>query len=329
MKGDKYLIVRFSAMGDIVLTSPVIRVLSAQPDVEIHFLTKEMYRELWTANPYLTKIYTFKKELKEVIPDLKKENYTAVIDLHANMRTLFLRFYFWNIPFYRIKKGSFLRWFYVRTGFKPAFPKHIVTRYLDTLHPLKLKYDGKGLDFFIPENKYSAPQYSFIVFVLGAGHFTKRLPLDKWQEITELFKHHRIMLIGGEKDFDLGRNLVSLIGKDAINQCGKLSILESAFYISKAKLIITGDTGMMHIAAALRRPVISIWGGTIPEFGWLPFYPEGMNRNISVQVENLSCRPCSRFGRSDCPKKHFRCMNDISAPLISEHGKILLQNNYS
>lgn len=329
MKGDKYLIVRFSAMGDIVLTSPIVRILSGQPGAEIHFLTKEMYRDLWTANPYLSKIYTFKKELKEVLPDLKKENYTVVIDLHANIRTLFLRLYFWNIPFYRIKKGSFLRWFYVLTGFKPAFPKHIVTRYLDTLLPLSLKYDGKGLDFFIPENKYLAPQHSFIVFVLGAGHFTKRLPLEKWQEIAKEFKHQPIMLIGGKEDFDLGRTLVSFIGKDVINQCGKLSILESAYYISKAKLIITGDTGMMHIAAALRRPVISIWGGTIPEFGWLPFYPEGMNRNISVQVENLSCRPCSRFGRSDCPKKHFRCMNDISAPLISEHGRILLQNNYS
>lgn len=325
----KYLIVRFSAMGDIVLTSPVVRVLSARSGVEIHFLTKEIYRDLWKENPNITKIYTIKKEINEVISFLKNENYTAVIDLHANIRTLLLQFFLWNIPFYKMKKGSLLRWFYVQTGLKPSVPKHIVTRYIETLNFLGLKYDGKGLDFFLPDEKFWVPEKPFILFVLGAGHFTKRIPLQKWKQIAEAFKQYRIILIGGEEEVDSGNILTEQTENEVINQCGKLSILSSAFYISKAKLVITGDTGMMHIAAALRKPVISIWGGTIPEFGWLPFYPEGMNRNVSIQVENLSCRPCSRFGRSDCPKKHFRCMNDISVNRISEQGEILLKNNYS
>jgi len=329
MTNKKFLLIRFSAMGDIVLSSPIARILSVQSGAEIHILTKEMYTELWTANPYVSKIYTIKKDLKEVITDLKKENYTAVIDLHANLRTLFLRFYLWNIPFYRFKKGSLLRWFYVQTGLKPAFPKHVVTRFLETLKPFLVKYDGKGLDFFIPENKLAYSEEPFIVFVLSAGHFTKKLPFEKWKEIAEAFKYQSVILIGGKEEINLGKNLAEHTGNKVSNLCGQLSILDSASIISKAKLVISGDTGMMHIAAALRRPVVSVWGGTIPEFGWLPFYPEGMNRNITVQVENLSCRPCSRFGRADCPKKHFRCMNDISVTSIFENGQILLQNNFS
>jgi ADP-heptose:LPS heptosyltransferase len=325
----KLLVVRFSAMGDIVLTSPVVRMLKQQAGAEIHFLTKEMYSDLWISNPYVSKIYTIKKDLHEVLPLLKKENYTAIIDLHANLRTLLLSFYFWKIPTYSVKKGSVLRWFYVKTGLKPAVQKHIVMRYVETIRPFSLTYDGKGLDFYIPENKIEIPKKPYVVFVLGAGHFTKRLPVEKWKELVVAFKAYPIVFIGGKEEIDRGKSLMDASGAEVWNHCGKLKIGESARLLEKAKLIISGDTGMMHIAAALRRPLISIWGGTIPEFGWLPFFPEGMNRNKTIQVAQLSCRPCSRFGRPDCPEKHFRCMYDISVEAIVAQGQILLQNNYA
>lgn len=325
----KILVVRFSAMGDIVLTSPVVRMLKLQTGAELHFLTKEIYTELWEANPYISKIYTIKKDIYEVLPVLKGENYNAIIDLHANLRSILLSFHLWKIPCYRLKKGSIIRWFYVKTGFKPAVPKHIVSRYLETLSPFSLRYDGRGLDFFIPECDIKIPEEPYIVFVLGAGHFTKRVPVEKWKELASGFKEFTIVLIGGKEELIHGNRLIDQAGPKLMNLCGQLNIAGSAYLMEKAKLIISGDTGMMHIAAALRKPIISIWGGTIPEFGWLPFFPEGMNRNVTVQVKHLSCRPCSRFGRSDCPKKHFRCMYDISVDSIFEHGQILLQNNYS
>lgn len=147
MSGQKILVVRFSAMGDIVLTSPVVRLLKVQLNAEVHFLTKNIFIDLWKENAYLSKIWTINKNLNEVIPALKKEKFDAVIDLHSNLRTLSLRFYLWGIPFYQCYKGSLLRWFYVQTGFKPVLQKHIVTRYLETLRSFPVSYDGKGLDF--------------------------------------------------------------------------------------------------------------------------------------------------------------------------------------
>ena len=151
MSGLKILVVRFSAMGDIVLTSPVVRLLKIQLNAEVHFLTKDIFADLWRENPYLSKIWTIDKDLKEVISALKKEKFDAVIDLHSNLRTLSLRFYLWGIPFYHFNKGSLLRWFYVQTGFKPVLQKHIVTRYLETLRSFPVSYDGKGLDFFVSD----------------------------------------------------------------------------------------------------------------------------------------------------------------------------------
>lgn len=329
MSSMKILIVRFSAMGDIVLTSPVVRLLKVQLNAEVHFLTKDVFTDLWSENPHVSKVWTIHKGIKEVVSELKKEKFDAVIDLHSNLRTLSLRFYLWRVPFYRCNKGSLLRWFYVQTGFKPALPKHIVTRYLETLRSFPISYDGKGLDFFVPEKESMPQQEPYIVMVLGAGHFTKRIPFEKWKQIITSFHSYSIVLIGGKDEVNLGKALEGSFDHGVISRCGETAILTSAYLIKKAELVITGDTGMMHIASALRKPVISIWGGTIPEFGWLPFYPEGMNRNRTVQVDNLSCRPCSRFGRSECPKKHFRCMNEISASSVYEQGQVLLQHNFS
>lgn len=329
MNGQKILVVRFSAMGDIVLTSPVVRLLKMQLNAEVHFLTKDIFADLWRENPYLSKIWTIKKDLNEVISALNKEKFDAVIDLHSNLRTLSLRFYLWGIPFYHCNKGSLLRWFYVQTGFKPVLQKHIVTRYLETLRTFPVSYDGKGLDFFVSEKGVLLQQKPYIILVLGAAHFTKRIPFEKWKQIISSFHAHSLVLIGGKDDVNLGKALEGSFENKVINRCGETDVLGSALLMKHAELVITGDTGMMHIAAALRKPVVSIWGGTIPEFGWLPFYPEGMNRNKTVQVENLSCRPCSRFGRSECPKKHFRCMNEISSSSVYEEGQLLLKHNYS
>lgn len=329
MSGLKILVVRFSSMGDIVLTSPVIRLLKIQLNAEVQFLTKNIFVDVLKENLYLSKIWTINKSLNEVVAALKKEKFDAVIDLHSNLRTLSLRFYLWGIPFYQCKKGSFLRWFYVKTGIKPVLQKHIVTRYLETLSSFPISYDGKGLDFFLPDEESIFHKKPYIILVLGAAHFTKRIPFEKWKQIISFFHSHSLVLIGGKEDVNLGNALKGFFENKVVNRCGETDVLASALLIKNAELVITGDTGMMHIAAALRKPVVSIWGGTIPEFGWLPFYPEGMNRNKTIQVESLPCRPCSRFGRSECPKKHFRCMNEISASSVYEEVRLLLKHNYS
>ncbi|HRB40127.1 MAG TPA: glycosyltransferase family 9 protein, partial [Bacteroidia bacterium] len=93
--------------------------------------------------------------------------------------------------------------------------------------------------------------------------------------------------------------------------CGITSIGQSASLIKQSKAVITHDTGLMHIAAALRKKIVSVWGNTVPEFGMYPYLPVNSVPFSISEVKNLNCRPCSKIGYNTCPKKHFRCMNDM------------------
>jgi len=209
--------------------------------------------------------------------------------------------------------------------------KHIVTRYVEALAPLGLDYDGKGLEFYPdthPSLEMPQAKEPYLALVVGAGHFTKRIPVDKWLAIAKSWYPHPIYALGGEEDTATGLQLQEQSKGQITSLCGQLSPGGSAAWLAGARLVITGDTGLMHIAAALRRPMVSLWGGTIPEFGWLPIYPEGMNRNVSIQKDDLPCRPCSRFGRADCPRGHFRCMHDLPVQAVIDAGELLWKNNY-
>jgi ADP-heptose:LPS heptosyltransferase len=131
-------------------------------------------------------------------------------------------------------------------------------------------------------------------------------------------------LLGGAQEAELGAYLEQHCNALPLNFCGKLNIHQSASLIQQAKAVLTHDTGLMHIAAALRKPIVSLWGSTVPAFGMYPFYPQGTDRGSMIEVKNLSCRPCSKIGYQKCPKGHFRCMYEISVPEIWEQlSKIL------
>lgn len=314
----KILVIRFSSIGDIVLTTPVLRCLKLQLGAEIHFLTKRQFLPLLEANPYLDKVFTIEKEVAEALPRLKQEHYDCLVDLHKNLRSLRVR---WAL---RTKTFSFdklnvEKWLLVRFGIDRLPRAHIVDRYLAAAAPLGVRNDGKGLDYFFPESHLpcTCPPTPFVAFAIGANHQTKRLPTARMVELCRGVALP-VVLLGGQNEAADGAAIAASAGGHVVNLCGKLSLHESADIIRSASKVITHDTGMMHIAAAFQKEILSIWGNTVPAFGMAPYYGSRPGRNHTFEVENLPCRPCSKLGYARCPKGHFRCMNDIPLEAILE-----------
>ena len=317
-KSLKILVVRFSSIGDIVLTSPILRCLKDQINAEVHFITKSSYRDIVEKNPHIDKIHTFNSSLNEVIGDIKNEKFDWIIDLHHNLRSLKLkRLGVKSRSFHKLNIKKFLL-----TQFKiNLLPNiHIVDRYLEAVSHLGVKNDGLGLDFYISnkekinvEQRFKIVNERYIAFAIGGQHKTKLLTTEKIISICKILASD-IVLIGGKGDQLRGDQISKAVGKKVINTCGKFSINESAYIVEKSEYLITHDTGMMHIAAALNKKIVSVWGNTDPVFGMSPYKPNPENKII--EVEGLNCRPCSKIGFDKCPKGHFNCINNIDVNLF-------------
>jgi ADP-heptose:LPS heptosyltransferase len=331
----KLLIIRFSSIGDIVLTTPVLRCIRRQyPDAEIHFLVKQSFKAVVAHNPYINVIHTLDKDLNENIETLKKIRFDYVIDLHRNLRTMRVKRAI-DAPVLSFDKLNFRKWLYVNFKWNVMPDKSIVDRYFEGMRSLNLKNDGEGLDYFIPENQATSQDdipmghwAGFIACVIGGSYATKKFPVSKWQELAALSPYPMILL-GGPEDRDEGNEIAKTDAGKIYNACGKFNLNESADLVKRSKVVISNDTGLMHIAAAFKKPVISLWGNTTPEMGMFPYFGfNNLNQNVSQlsvinEVQGLSCRPCSKIGYHKCPKKHFRCMNDIPVEPIIESVKKL------
>ena len=317
----KILIVRFSSMGDIILTTPVIRCLKKQvAGVEIHFVCKESFKEVLLHNPYIDQLHTFHEDIAESYKTLQSEKFDLIIDLHKNLRSFRLKQQLKTkaFSFNKINLQKLLAVNFKRIAVLPK--QHIVERYFDTVKTLGVIPDEKGLDYFISKadgilpTGINLPATHFIALVIGGSYFTKKIPLNKLQEICSKTKLP-IVLLGGKEDVEIADKL-HLEFPQLINCCGKLSINQSAFVLKQSEWVITSDTGLMHIAAAFEKKIISVWGNTIPEFGMGPYKPQPENRIL--ENKHLNCRPCSKLGYKKCPKEHFDCMNKIDSNFVSD-----------
>jgi len=310
----KVLVLRFSSIGDIVLTSPVLRCLKEQvKGIEIHFLTKKKFFSLLEFNPGISKIHTFEQSLSGIIPKLKDENFDLIIDLHSNLRSNYLKLVLGKASF-SFDKLNIRKWVLVNLK-KDIMPDiHIVDRYLETVKNIGVHNDGKGLEFFpcdcekIEDSDFplEIQGLPYTILSIGGTHFTKKMPAYKWLELS-MQVALPLVIIGGKEDLVIANELESELkksGKKVWNTCGKFSIGGSAHLIKNSALVLTHDTGMMHIAAAFRIPTVAIWGNTSPKLGMYPY----KTTYINLEVNNLDCRPCSKIGFSACPKSHFKCM---------------------
>lgn len=324
----KFLIIRFSSIGDIVLTTPVIRTISKQiPNSEVHFVTKKQFSSVVSTNPYIHKVHILDQSFSDLIKELKQENFDYIIDLHHNLRSFRIKFALQKI-FYSFNKLNLEKWLLVNFKINRMPAVHIVDRYLETLNSFTISNDQQGLDFFIPQNdKVSIDtlpiQFTngYIALVVGAGHETKQLTAEKLIQLCKLI-NYPIILLGGKSEIDKGEFISKHSETNVLNACGKYNLNQSASIVEQAKLVISHDTGLMHIAAALKKKIISIWGNTVPEFGMYPYFPHPDSKII--EVKGLPCRPCSKIGYSKCPKQHFKCINNIN---IEEISKIIYTFN--
>jgi len=322
----KFLIIRFSSIGDIVLTTPVVRCLRKKfPDAEIHFVTKAAFKDIVANNPYINKVHALGDNFELMMNELKKENFDYIIDLHHNLRTLRVKRFLKGVKSFSYNKLNVEKFIYTKLKINLLPKKHIVDRNIETVEKLGVINDGLGLDYFIPEKDIvqdteipMSHKFGFIGIVIGATMATKKMPLHKLKELCNAIDHP-IILLGGKEDLPIGYAVSQLDDTKIYNACGKFNLNESADLVRKAKLIISHDTGLMHIAAAFQKPIISVWGNTVPEFGMYPYYGVRSPQEFSnIEVKKLSCRPCSKIGYDKCPKKHFKCMEEINIKEIAE-----------
>lgn len=315
----KILVIRFSSMGDIIYTTPVVRCLKQQlPDAEIHFLTKPAFKYIYDNNPYLNKLLLLKPTLGETISEIKAEGYDHIIDLHNNLRTMLIKLRT-GIKSSTYKKQTIRKWLSLKLNLKLVPPTHLVDRYLKAVMFLGVTNDGKPIDYYI-KNEYDltillpASHQKYVAFVIGATHFTKRMPNEKIISICRQI-NSPIVLLGGNDVKANGDAIAAAIVTNIYNACGTTTLDESVFLVSKARKIIGFDTGLTHIAEAFDIPIVSIWGGTVPDLlGVQPY----MVKDVLIAGIDLSCRPCSKFGLEKCPLGHFKCMYEIpEAPIAS------------
>ena len=329
----KALIIRFSSIGDIVLTTPVVRCLKHQhPDWEVHYLTKASLGTLLISNPYIDKIHTLGNDLDAMLEVLKKEKYDYVIDLHHNLRTLRVKKAL-NVKSFAFPKLNIQKWFLTNLKMNFMPDKSIVERYFEAVRPLGVHNDGKGLDYFLPDNKKlgnnDIPMShwgGYVGCVIGGSYNTKKLPIDKWKEFCAKVPYP-VILLGGPEDQHDGLEIAEQDKIKIYNSCGKFDINESAELVKIARVIVSNDTGLMHIAAAYQKPIISLWGNTSPDMGMFPYY--GYNnlkdrvapQSIILENKLLNCHPCSKIGYNNCPKGHFKCMKELDMAFAVEGVK--------
>ena len=325
---DRILILRLSSIGDILLSSFFIRqVAKTFPKSKIDFVIKEQFGDLVKFNPNLDQVYYVQPEkgyaqLYQLRNELKSNKYNLVFDLHNNLRTRFLLTGLSKSKKRKINKDKIIRALLVRfkiNGYKEI--KSIPIRYLETGKEVGINDDMNGLELFWDNQTEEKliKEYPFlendryIALAPGAAHYTKKWPIEYFMELVDIItekRNERLVILGGLTDVDDGMELE--LNDRVINLTGKLSLLESAIAIKNAKVLVSNDSGVMHMATAVKTPVLAIFGSTVEELGFFPF----RSKHCVIQNEGLKCRPCSHIGKNYCPKGHFRCMLEIKPKFV-------------
>lgn len=310
----KILIIRFSSIGDIVLTSPIMRCIKMQKNLEIHYLTKAEYSILLSTNPYVDKVFVVKNNLNYVISDLKLENYDFIIDLHNNLRSWWVKFNL-RVSSRNLQKHNWKKYLLIYFNCNYNID-HVVDRYFEVVKKLNVVNDNNGLDYFFNENTsidFNINQ-TFIAWSIGGSSIYKKLSKKQILEVVNQVSYP-IVLLGGVDEISIGDTLVQECShKKIYNFCGKISLDQSAYLIKNSALVLTNDTGLMHIAASFQKPIISFWGCTKPSLGFSPY----MTSDKSIQIiARSSSRPCSKHG-SHCRFKLNPCIKEIDSMMILE-----------
>ncbi len=319
----RLIIIRLSSLGDILLTTPLIRSIKNKfPEIEIDFVLKEQYKQALQLNPFLSALHIYKSqpdEKKLLLNDLKKRNYNLIIDLQNSFRSAGIRRNI-SAPSVKFRKRSLDKFLLVKFKFnRLKDAPQIPVRYAGTINNFQL--DDEGLDFFLPEN--IKPQLNdsgkHIGFAPGSRHFTKMWPKEYFIELGNRLTEEgfKIDIFGGEDDLQTCDYVSGKI-QGSNNLCNSNDLFQTAAGMKNCSAVVCGDSGLMHLASAIKIPVFTIFGSTVKEFGFTPYNC----KSIVFENEGLDCRPCTHIGRDKCPKKHFKCMVELTP--ISAYNKLKL-----
>ncbi len=319
----KILLIRLSSIGDIVLTTPLIRCLFFQvKDAELHYLCKSSYTEILESNPYLKKIHAFQKNDKLLIENLRAEKFDYIVDLQNNKHSLKLCRHL-GVDYATFPKLNIKKWILVNFKINLLPDIHVVDRYFEAVRLLGVINDGKGLEYSISEKdkhnflKLNLPK-EYIAIAVGSNHITKQIPKDKLLYICQKTTLP-IVFLGDKNDYETAAFIMHQLEKPSYNLCGEVNLQVSAACVENARCLLTGDTGLMHVGAAFGQRIISVWGNTVPAFGMYPYMPENKDKYVIIEHTCLRCRPCSKLGYKRCPLGHFKCMNDLDVHEIVKY----------
>jgi lipopolysaccharide heptosyltransferase II len=346
----KTLVIRLSSVGDIVLTSLAVRALRNRfPDSQIDFLVKEEYADLVRYNPAISRVLTFPRgggfgELRGLRRSIRAEGYGLIADLHDSLRSRFLSIGARHVA--RVNKRKLARFLlvnfhadlYAQMGGSPS----VAERYCEALRPFDVADDGKGLDLFVPPEVSQAANdrleasgidmsLPLIALCPGARHGNKMWPPERFADAgARIAAQHRgaVLLLGGPDDAACCRTIEQMIhaaspALGSVSLAGTISLLETAAIMDRCAIVVTNDTGLMHIAAARKRKVVAVFGPTVRQFGFFPF---GAQSTV-VEHPALDCRPCTAIGLPSCPRGHFKCMREIDAARVVDAAGQLLTHN--
>lgn len=336
----RILIIRLSAMGDVLLTTPLLRMVKNHfPGIQIDFVVKERYAPLLRNNPHLNRLLTFAtdkgfSEVRRLIHQVRKTKYDCIFDLQMNLRSLFFRLFSRGEMKIRYRLGRWNRFLLVhwRIHLNKYF-KPVPLRYMELFSPWGVEDDDKGLELTIEEDaKQSLTAHlrsrdigdseDYVVLAPGAGHWTKRWPAEGFAQVGRYFckKGKQVVLVGGIEDKGVCRIVEKNMDIAPGNFAGELSLQETAALLDNAALLISNDTGVMHMGTALGKRVVAIFGPTTRHLGFMPF------RTSSIVIERpLFCRPCSFHGSESCPQDHFQCMRQIHSSDVIRSAETLLE----
>ena len=310
----KILVVRFSSIGDIILTTPILRCLKSQLDCDIDFLTKRSFQNLLLSNPNIRDIYTLNEKTNDTINFLRNKEYDIIIDLQSNLRSLKIRLGL-KVKSFVVKKLNIKRYILIYFGIN-LLNNHIVDRYFKTVRNLKVYNDNKGIDYILSNEtklKFKTDK-DYISWCIGGTYEAKKLSVKQISSVINKLNSD-VVLIGGAAEKKMAAEIIkNTISKKVLSFCGEISIEESALLIKKSKLFLTNDTGMMHIASAFNSPIISFWGCTKPSLGFSAYMPNKKSENIIIETTK---RPCSKHGKN-CRFQSKGCIKEIDYTTISK-----------
>jgi heptosyltransferase-2 len=346
-KIEKILVIRFSSLGDVVLTTPALETLKSKfPQSQIYILTKTRYSELLQHDPRLNALIEFDsqnehkglKGFKRLLKELNSNEFDLLIDLHSNLRSFFLRHLVKSDIKIKYRKRWFSRFLMVHFKFLNTKPVSTLESYLGIFKKLKIEPEQKMPALFVGQEDVEFSKKFLLEAGIkkddivigvhpGARWETKRWDKDKFEQVCRNLtrkENYRVILFGDTEDKELIRNIAEKLPNSKVIRAIGLPLSELMSLIKNCDCLITNDSGPMHIAEALNVPVVAIFGPTHPKLGFAPIGPESL-----VLCANVKCSPCSLHGEKKCFKESRLCLDLITPDMVIQAVEDLLNKKNS